>query len=101
MDHAQLIALRQQHPAWRLLRADNAPLVVAFLERTFVTPNLRSLAQPSLPPGSTICSTTCNAASARTAIRARPAPTWTNGRTTPTAGCASTTRRAATRRISS
>jgi len=29
-------ALRQHSPAWRLLRADNAPLVLSFLGRVFV-----------------------------------------------------------------
>lgn len=48
MDHHQLTALRQHHPAWRLLRADNAPLIISFLEQAFVSPNLRSLDQPSL-----------------------------------------------------
>ncbi|MCL5043127.1 MAG: DUF3375 domain-containing protein [Gammaproteobacteria bacterium] len=48
MDYSQLVALRQQHPAWRLLRADNAPLIISFLEQTFVAPNQRSLDQPSL-----------------------------------------------------
>jgi len=40
--------LRQNHPAWRLLRSDNAPLVTAFLQRVFITPNLRVMAQADL-----------------------------------------------------
>ena len=28
--------LRDNSPAWRLLRADNAPLVLSFLHRVFV-----------------------------------------------------------------
>lgn len=36
-------ALRERHPAWRLLRAQNAPLVLSFLGRVFVEENTRSL----------------------------------------------------------
>lgn len=32
-------SLRERHPAWRLLRADNAPLVLSFLGRYFVSEN--------------------------------------------------------------
>jgi flagellar motility protein MotE (MotC chaperone) len=48
MDHAEAEALRRSHPAWRLLRAEHAPLVIAFLHRTFIAPNVRTLAQPEL-----------------------------------------------------
>ena len=48
MDYMQLVSLRQHHPAWRLLRADNAPLIISFLQQTFVAPNLRSLEQTTL-----------------------------------------------------
>lgn len=48
MDYQQLVSLRQHHPAWRLLRADHAPLIICFLQQTFVGPNLRSLEQTSL-----------------------------------------------------
>jgi flagellar motility protein MotE (MotC chaperone) len=39
MDHADVERLRDRHPAWRLLRAANAPLVLAFLGRFFVEDN--------------------------------------------------------------
>jgi flagellar motility protein MotE (MotC chaperone) len=39
MDHADVEQLQQRHPAWRLLRAGNAPLVLAFLGRFFVEDN--------------------------------------------------------------
>ncbi len=45
MDYFALDRLRRTHPGWRLLTADNAPLVVSFLNRTFVEPNVRTLAQ--------------------------------------------------------
>jgi Protein of unknown function (DUF3375) len=48
MDYRSLAALSQQHPAWRLLRADHAPLIASFLHRVFVAPNVRTLPQPDL-----------------------------------------------------
>jgi flagellar motility protein MotE (MotC chaperone) len=39
MDHADVERLQQRHPAWRLLRAGNAPLVLSFLGRFFVEEN--------------------------------------------------------------
>ncbi len=39
MDHADVERLQQRHPAWRLLRAGNAPLVLTFLGRFFVEDN--------------------------------------------------------------
>src|SRR6186713_3663012 len=41
LEYADLEALRTRHPAWRLLRSDNAPLVASFLHRVFVAPNVR------------------------------------------------------------
>jgi Protein of unknown function (DUF3375) len=35
--------LRDNSPAWRLLRADNAPLVLSFLHQVFVAENIRSI----------------------------------------------------------
>lgn len=35
--------LRDNSPAWRLLRADNAPLVLSFLHQVFVAENVRSI----------------------------------------------------------
>jgi hypothetical protein len=40
--------MRRQHPAWRLLVAESAPLVASFLQRVFVAPNVRGLTQSSL-----------------------------------------------------
>lgn len=48
LDYATLAILRQHHPAWRLLRADHAPLIASFLQRVFVLPNQRILAQAEL-----------------------------------------------------
>ncbi len=48
LDHAVLVLLRAQHPAWRMLAADSAPLVASFLHRLFVLPNTRVIAQTKL-----------------------------------------------------
>ena len=47
-DYTTLDLLRQRHPAWRLLRSDHAPLVASFLQRVFITPNVRVMAQADL-----------------------------------------------------
>lgn len=39
MEHAEVAQIRDRHPAWRLLRAANAPLVLTFLGRFFVEEN--------------------------------------------------------------
>lgn len=36
MDYAAIETLRDTHPAWRMLRADQAPLLLSFLGRFFV-----------------------------------------------------------------
>jgi flagellar motility protein MotE (MotC chaperone) len=48
LDFATLDALRNRHPAWRLLRSDHAPLVASFLHRAFVAPNVRAMAAADL-----------------------------------------------------
>jgi flagellar motility protein MotE (MotC chaperone) len=48
LDFASLLSLRANHPAWRLLRSDHAPLVASFLHRAFVLPNLRVIAADDL-----------------------------------------------------
>ncbi len=48
LDHATLELLRQSHPAWRLLRSDHASLVASFLDRVFIAPNVRVMAQARL-----------------------------------------------------
>jgi len=41
VDFDYLIGLRSNHPAWRLLNAEHAPLVIGFLHRAFIRPNMR------------------------------------------------------------
>lgn len=48
LDYATLDALRRQHPAWRLLAAEHAPLIGSFLHRAFIVPNVRVMAQSDL-----------------------------------------------------
>jgi flagellar motility protein MotE (MotC chaperone) len=48
LDYATLTNLRKNHPAWRLLLADHAPLIATFLQQVFVAPNLRLIGQADL-----------------------------------------------------
>lgn len=48
MDHATLAALRDRHPAWRLLASPHAPLVASFLHQAFVQPNVRLMSEADL-----------------------------------------------------
>ena len=48
MDYHTLEGLRRNHPAWRLLAADHAPLILSFLHKTYLQPNIRVLAQSEL-----------------------------------------------------
>lgn len=48
MDFDGIESLRKHSPAWRLLRADNAPLILSFLHRVFVADNIRSIAESDL-----------------------------------------------------
>ncbi len=48
LDFATLTQLRKSHPAWRLLVAEHAPLIIAFLHRVFIEPNIRIMAEDEL-----------------------------------------------------
>ena len=43
LEFEEIAWLRANSPAWRLLRADSAPLVLSFLYRIFVEENVRSI----------------------------------------------------------
>ncbi len=47
-DYHTLKSLRQTHPAWKLLAADNAPLIAAFIHKAFIAPNHRQMSQADL-----------------------------------------------------
>ncbi len=48
LDYDTLQLLQKKHPSWRLLRSDHAPLVVSFLNRVFIQPNVRLMAEADL-----------------------------------------------------
>ncbi|MDZ4827152.1 MAG: DUF3375 domain-containing protein [Actinomycetota bacterium] len=48
MHHAELAFLRLNHPAWALLRADYAPLILSFLGRVFIDANAGSISASRL-----------------------------------------------------
>lgn len=48
MEFEYLKQLRLSHPAWRLLAADNAPMICGFLHWAFIKPNRRSQPQSEL-----------------------------------------------------
>ncbi len=48
MDFDELHKLRGAHAGWRLLQADHAPMVVSFLQRVFIEPNVRAIAEGEL-----------------------------------------------------
>jgi flagellar motility protein MotE (MotC chaperone) len=48
MDYDDIDALRRTDPAWRLLRAEHAPLLLSFLGRVFVDENVRGIAVSEL-----------------------------------------------------
>ncbi|SDB85192.1 Protein of unknown function [Sanguibacter gelidistatuariae] len=48
MNHDDVEALRRDNAAWRLLRADSAPLVLSFLGRVFIEQNVRSIGETEL-----------------------------------------------------
>ena len=48
LDYETLSTLTKAHPAWRLLVADHAPLIVSFLNRVYISENVRSMSQMEL-----------------------------------------------------
>lgn len=48
LDYHTLSNLQKNHPAWRLLRADHAPLIASFLQQVFIEPNQRLISQSEL-----------------------------------------------------
>ena len=48
MDYRDLEILKRSSPAWRLLVADHAPLVLGFLHKAFIQQNVRDVSQPEL-----------------------------------------------------
>ncbi len=48
LDYSALEKMRLNHPAWRLLRADQAPLIASFFHRVFIVPNERIISEADL-----------------------------------------------------
>lgn len=48
MDYEHLVRLRRDHPGWRLLTANSAPLIAAFLHQAFILPNVRTMTEQDL-----------------------------------------------------
>jgi len=48
MDFSTLEVLKVNHRAWKLLRADNATLIISFLHRYFIEPNERTFFESEL-----------------------------------------------------
>lgn len=48
MNYDYLCQLRSNHPAWRLLTLDHAPLIASFLHHVFIKPNRRAIRQREL-----------------------------------------------------
>jgi hypothetical protein len=48
VDYRSLQSLRRANPAWKLMLADHAPMILSFLHKTFVQPNLRTMSQSEL-----------------------------------------------------
>ncbi|MBY4571145.1 hypothetical protein ACN95_14075 [Gordonia sihwensis] len=48
MQFDEIVAVRRSNAAWRLLRADNAPLLLSFLGRVFVDDNVREISESAL-----------------------------------------------------
>ena len=48
MEYDQLLLQRRNHPAWRLLAADNAPMIASFLHSSFIVSNVRTISRQRL-----------------------------------------------------
>ncbi|MDR1915223.1 MAG: DUF3375 domain-containing protein [Synergistaceae bacterium] len=48
LDYDILSEMRRKNSAWRLLLADNSPLIISFLNNVFIVPNVRVMPESSL-----------------------------------------------------
>jgi hypothetical protein len=48
LDYDTLCGLKRNNSAWRLLDADSSPLVISFLNRVFIIPNVRAIPESEL-----------------------------------------------------
>ena len=101
MDFDEVSWLRKHSPAWRLLSADNAPLILSFLGQIFVEENVRSISASDLASGldDELYALNERLGEARFPEDGQGLP-GRLGRPGAPAGCASTTRPAPTSRTS-
>ena len=48
LDYFDLKNIRKTHPAWRLMTAENGPLIASFLDSVFREKNIRSIEESEL-----------------------------------------------------
>ena len=48
LQYHHLLQLSKTHPAWRLLAAEHAPLIISFLDQVYIKPNVRVMSQADL-----------------------------------------------------
>ncbi|KMQ51862.1 hypothetical protein CHISP_1117 [Chitinispirillum alkaliphilum] len=48
LSYNDILQLFKFHSGWKLLRADSAPLIISFLNKAFIEPNLRSISRSNL-----------------------------------------------------
>ena len=98
MQFDEIAGLRGSSAAWRLLRADNAPLILSFLGRVFVDENIREISASHLASLLDDELYALNKRLGEGTFPRPPRPTSTTGRRPRPAGCASTTSPTATSR---
>ena len=87
MSFDEVAWLRDNSPAWRLLRADHAPLVLSFLHRVFVAENVRSISAPSWPAAWTMsCTRSTSGRADRAEAFPKPAKAYLDDWAAPEAG---------------
>lgn len=47
-DYFEIARLRKTHPSWRLMNADNAPLIISFIDQVFREKNARQISEDNL-----------------------------------------------------
>jgi hypothetical protein len=99
MEYDQLVSLKKNHPAWRLLSADNGPMIASFLHRSFIIPNIRTFARQQLASQLDDHLYHLHARARDILFPNRLPLIWTTGQRMNVAGCANITLLARTSRI--
>jgi hypothetical protein len=48
LEYFEIVQMRKQNPAWRLMTAENAPLIASFFDRVFLDENIRVIPESEL-----------------------------------------------------